>query len=317
MCTSNYYKETVFFVGLILNTISSIIILVLIILSGIQYNFININWAKINPYQNLGDYELSLCIIYIFCCIIGFIVFIKQLECKTMQKIYILYGLFSWVYSIIVLVIAFVYLPNMIKDNDNNSTCESINLKGILKDFDKFEHIFNEINQYLCSSNCTCSNDEKMNFQKCDYKINLTNIIDTQYQSNFDEEKFFSYWARVEKRFECANLCKNSYDGNNEESKNHFLFTDSTKNVKKNGCIYPLSNWLNKMIISFASLLIINIIISTLCLYICVAILFDKVYEGSNIPKSFINKNKLSGIIPGAKDSNSLDVKINNNNKTK
>ena len=313
MCTSNYYKETVFFTGLILNIISSIIVLVLIILSGVQYNFININWAKINAYQNLGDYELSLCIIYIFCCILGFIVFIKQLECKTMQKIYILYGILAWVYSIIVCVIAFIYSPNVIKDNDNNSKCKSINLKRILKDFDNFENLFNEISGYLCSSNCTCSNGEKMNFQKCDYNGNLSDYINNQYISDFDEEKFFKYWARVENKFECAGICRIGY---NELSINQFLFTDSSKTVKKNGCIYPLSNWLNKMIISFGSLLIINIVISTLCLYICFAILFDKVYEGSNLPKSLMSKNKLSGIIPGGKDFGSVDVKINNNNNS-
>ena len=311
MITSNFYKENVFFTGLILNAISSTFVLILIILSGIQYNYININWAKINAYQNLGDYELSLCIIYVFCCILGFIVFIKQLECKTMQKIYILYGTLSWVYSIIVCVLVFICSPNVIKDNDNNSTCKSINLKGILKDFDNFEVIFYEINEYLCSSNCTCPNDEKMNFQKCDYDGNLSNYIDRQYVSDFDEEKFFKYWARVENKFECAGICK---IGDNETSINQFLFTDNTKNVTKKGCIYPLSNWLNKMIISFGSLLIINIIISTLCLYICFAILFDKVYEGSNLPKSFVSKNKLSGIIQGGKDFNSVDVKISNNN---
>jgi hypothetical protein len=226
-----------------------------------------------------------------------------------MQKIYILFGTFAWVYSIIVCVIAFIYSPNVIKDNDNNSKCKSIHLKRILKDFDKLENIFYGIYDYLCSSNYTCSNDEKMNFQKCDYNGNLSDCIDKQYAGDFDEEKFFKYWARVENKFECAGICRN-------ESINKFLFTDSTKNVKKNGCIYPLSNWLNKMIISFGSLLIINIVISTLCLYICFAILFDKVYEGSNLPKSFINKNKLSGIIPGGKDFNSVDVKINNNNNS-
>ena len=320
MCTSNYYKETVFFFGLILNIISSIIILILIILSGVQYKFININWAKINAYQNLGDYELSLCIIYIFCCILGFIVFIKKLECKTMQKIYLLYGILSWIYSIIVCVIAFIYSPNVIKDNDNNSTCKSINLKGLLKDFNNFDNLFYEINKYLCSSNCPCANDEKMNFQKCDYNDNLTNYIDKQYENNFDEEKLFSYWARIENKFDCAGICKTKYlespNGNNEMNISQFLFTDITKDVKNYGCIYPLSNWLNKMIISFGSLLIINIFISTLCLYICFAILFDKVYEGSNLPKSYISKNKLSGIIPGGKDNNSLNVKIINNNNT-
>ena len=159
--------------------------------------------------------------------------------------------------------------------------------------------------------------------------------LQIKYISDFDEEKFFKYWARIENKFECAGICRIGY---NETSINKFLFTDSTKTVKKNGCIYPLSNWLNKMIISFGSLLIINIVISTLCLYICFVILFVKVYEESNLPKSFMSKDKFPSIIPGEKDFkelkdfkdlkefkdfkdfSSVDVKIsndNNSNKTK
>ena len=108
-----FYKENVFLSGLILNIISSIIIIVLIVLCGIQYKYIDIDFAKINAYQNLKDFQLSFCIIYLFCCILGFIVFIKSLECKTMQKIYILYAILSWIYSVIVCVICFLSSPNI------------------------------------------------------------------------------------------------------------------------------------------------------------------------------------------------------------
>ena len=326
MCTTNFYKETVFLTGLILNIISSAIIIVLIILCGVQYKYININWGKINSFQNLCDYELSLCIIYIFCCVLGFIVFIKSLECKTMQKIYIIYGILAWVYSIVVCVICFISYPNKIKNNSDKS-CEMLNFKGILKDFNKFENIFYEVNKYLCSNDCPCRDGEKMNFQKCNFNGNFSNYVDKDY--NLNDKKFMSYWSLIEDKFKCFSICEkfsNLSDENNDEEYK-FLFTDNTKTIEKYGCIYPLSNWLNQMIISFNSLVIINIVLSILCIYICFAILYDKVYEGSNLPQSINNNiygsgyiskngNRQTGIIRGIpQKDNSLDVKVNTDNK--
>ena len=58
------HKATVFLTGLILNIISSVIVIVLIILCGIHFKYIDIKWASINEYQNLCDFELSFCNIY-------------------------------------------------------------------------------------------------------------------------------------------------------------------------------------------------------------------------------------------------------------
>lgn len=66
--TTNLYKANVFLIGLVLNCICSGLSLILIILCGIQYKYININWTKLNFFQNLHDLELSSCIINIICC---------------------------------------------------------------------------------------------------------------------------------------------------------------------------------------------------------------------------------------------------------
>lgn len=329
MCTTNFYKETVFLTGLILNIISSAIIIVLIILCGVQYKYININWGKINSFQNLCDYELSLCIIYIFCCVLGFIVFIKSLECKTMQKIYIIYGILSWAYSIVVCVVCFLSCPKIIK-NTSDLNCQSINPTGLLKDFYKFENIFYEINKYLCSDECTCPENEKMNFQKCpeELKKNAFNqsleiYAGSDFANEFKSNKFMSYWEKIEKKFECVGFCNISYY-NLEENINKFLFSDNRNNIKNKGCLFPLSNWLNKMILSFNILVIINIILSSICIYICFAILFDKVYEGSNYPEQPTNVRKKKNLSLSenkqininnddlSKKDKSIDVKITN-----
>ncbi len=324
MC-SRFYKENVFLTGLILNIISSVIIIILIILCGIQYNYIKINWTKINPYQNLCDFELSFCILYFFTCILGFIVFIKSLECKTMQKIYIIYAILTWVYSVVVCVICFISAPKIIKYN-SDTNCESLNLKGILQNFYKFENIFYEVNNYFCS-------EEIINFQKCSdvtkneafdlSLLNLNNSNKKMYE-NFNKDKFMSYWSKIEKKFKCVGLCNTSYISdidNNLTNISNYLFSDNTKPIDNtSGCIFPLSDWLNKMIISFACLLIVNIVLSVICIYICFAIYYDKVYEGSNYPdighiKGIISKseNKQIEIIKGNLVKNkSIDNKITN-----
>jgi hypothetical protein len=331
MCNC-FYKANVFFTGLILNIICSIIEIVLIILCGIQYRYIDIQWAKINAYQNLCDFELSFCILYIFTCILGFIVFIKSLECKTMQKIYLIYAIITWIFSVVVCAICFISYPNIIKDN-SNIDCQSINPKGILKNINKFDNIFYEVNKFLCSDDCMCS-DEIISFQKCPDLIkteafksvsNLNSNSDITIKEKFNE-KFMSYWSKIEKKFDCVGICNTSYvspNDNNIININKYLFSDYRNSIENMGCLYPLSLWLNKMIISFASLLIFNIVLSFICIYIGFAILFDKVYEGSNYPDfNYIqgikgnNINQQEEIIKGSVSYNkSMEARVTSNNK--
>lgn len=300
MC-KHFYRENVFLSGLILNIISSIIIVILIALCGIQYQYININFTKLNSYQNICNLQLSLCIIYVFCCILGFIVFIKHLECKTMEKIYIIYGILSWIYSIVVYIICFLSYPNIIKNN-SDLNCQLIELKGILKNFNKVENILYQTNNYLCSNDCPCPGNQKMNFQKCPvniinngFKEGLLNYIGSEFEQKFNSEKFMSYWSKIENKFKCVGFCNISYyssDINNYKNINKFLFSDNRNEIKNNGCLFSLSDWLNKMILSFSCLTLINIVLSVICIYICFAILFDKVFEGSNFPQSSVSYNK-------------------------
>ena len=276
MCTTNYFKETVFLIGFILNIISSVILISAIILCGIQFKYVNINWIKTYLFHNLSFYELSYCIIYIFVCILGFIAFIRKLECKIIQKIYIIYGILTFIYSIIVCSICFISNPNIIKDNDES--CQSVKFKGILKDFNISEEIFYRVNEILCSNSCPCPEGEKMNFQKCPYKEELSNFIDKEYE-NFDGNNFISYWSNIEKKFHCVGLCKTfSFSSEEDDNINKYLFSDSNEKDIKHGCIYPLSNWISKMIISFSCLVIINLILLAFCLYMAFALLFDKIY---------------------------------------
>ena len=287
MCTK-FYKKNVFLSGLFLNIISSLLVLILIILCGVQFKYINNNFTKLNPYQNLCDFELSFCIIYIFCCILGFIVFIKSLECKTMQIIYLIYAILAWILSIIACVFSFLSVPDKYKKN-SITNCDSINLKGILHNFNKLEPIFYEIDNILTSNECPSSSNSFQNYKECPEEIRdnaikngLSNITNNDIKDNFKTKEFISYWSDVEKKFDCVGFCNISY------------YSNETKYDL--GCLYPFSNWLNKMILSFSSILIVNIVISVICIYIGFAIYFDKVFEGSNYPDVSGNYNE-KGII--------------------
>lgn len=315
MCT-HFFKKTVFLTGLIINIISSTLLIILIILCGIQYNYININFTKINTYQRLSDFQLSLCILYIFTCVLGFIVFIKHLECKTMQKIYIIYAFLTWVYSIIVCIQCFLSYPNIIKKN-SDLNCQSIKLRGLLKNFQKFENIFYDINNYLCSNDCPCKEDENMKFQKCQdiikRKVFNESMADGGFGDNFNYNKFMLYWEKIENKFECVGFCNESYynfEENNIVNISKYLFSNNRNIIKNYGCLFPLSNWLNKMILSFVSIMIVNIVLSAICIYICIAILFDKVYEGSNYPQYFTGSHKKNIF----HKSENKQININNEN---
>lgn len=330
--TEKLYKENVFLIGLILNSVCSAISLVLIILCGIQYKYININWTNLNFFHNLKDLELSSSIINIICCILGFCVFIKKLECKTLQKIYILVASLISIYSIIVCIISFSATPKIIEKNSENS-CNSSNMKGILKNINKIENIFYDLDEYICSLDCPCNENEIMTFQKCGndniLKHSISNISDKKIISNFDSDKFLSYWSSLEDKFDCVGLCNTSYyqrDKNNITNINKYLFSENKNPIKSYGCIYPFSKFLYNMIISFSSLLLIYIIILVMCIYICIGIFLDKVYEGSNFPhrskglyeKGYIGKNikREVNVIQGSKRQDSLNAKINNKDNT-
>lgn len=291
MFTTNLYKENVFLIGLILNSICCAISIVLIILSGVQYKYININWTKLNFFHNLCDLELSSSILIFICSILGFTVFIKKLECKTLQKIYILIASLFSIYSIVVCFISFFSLPKVIKQN-SEECCKSSNMKGILKNMNKIENIFYALDEYICSPDCPCKNNQILNYLKCEnnniLKESIELIPDKKIISNFDSEKFVSYWSFLEEKFDCIGLCNMTYlseDKNEIISMNKYLFSDNDNKIKNYGCIYPLSEYLYKMIISFSILLVIYILICVMSIYICFAIYLDKVFEGSNFPK--------------------------------
>ena len=295
MFTTNLYKENVFLIGLILNSICFAISIILIILSGVQYKYININWTKLNFFHNLSDLELSSSIINFICCILGFTVFIKKLECKTLQKIYILVASLISVYSIVVCFISFFSLPKVIKQNSEDC-CQASNMKGILKNMNKIENLFYDVDEYICSTDCPCSNNQILNYEKCEDNNRLMESIalipDKKIISNFNSEKFVSYWSFIEEKFNCIGLCNMTYFSEEKNAiikMNKYLFSDNENNIENYGCIYPLSDYLNKMIISFSSLLVIYIIICVMAIYICFAIYLDKVFEGSNFPKQRSN----------------------------
>lgn len=327
--TTNLYKANVFLIGLVLNCICSGLSLILIILCGIQYKYININWTKLNFFQNLHDLELSSCIINIICCILGFFIFIKKFECKTLQKIYMLITSLIAVYSIIVCIISFAAIPKIIKENSTNQ-CESSNMKGILTNINKIENIFYILDNYICSDKCPCSGNETKTFEQCEntsiLQESLDSVPDKKIISNFNSEKFITYWSFIEKKFDCVGLCNTSYILNDQSdvSIKKYLFSENKNSIENYGCICPLSEFLNKMIKSFSIILVIYIIVSVMCIYIDTAIYLDKVFEGSNFPhkpndlfeKGIIGKNivRQVNIIQGSNNIESINGKINKDN---
>ena len=136
-----------------------------------------------------------------------------------------------------------------------------------------------------------------------------------------------TYTDFIEEKFNCVGLCNTSYistENNDLITINKYLFSDNTNSIKNFGCIFPLSDYLYKMIISFSVLLIINILFLVMSIYIGIAIYLDKVFEGSNFPhkpndlfeKGIIGKNivRQVNIIQGSNNIESINGKINKDN---
>ena len=302
---SKLHKATVFLIGLTSNIIITILVIAELIICIINYNYININWARINIFKTLPELEISTCILYVFSCVLGFIVFIKSLECKTMQKIYFLYTLIVFIFSFVTLIFCFLSTPN--KSNSGN---------GILENFEKCDQIFIDISETLCSTDCPCDESTKINFQQCPDNIKgkifndfLSNDDNKNIFKYFNQKKFISYWNRIEKKFVCT--------GWNFNNITNFLFTDVNTNINENkeNCNNKLSRWLNIMILLFGSLLVVILAITIFCLYVDFCIYYDKVYEGSNFPTEPEKASDLVGVIGGKIESQVGIVKGTKNAK--
>ena len=247
-----------------------------------------------------------------------------------MQKIYIIYATLSFIYSIVVAVVCFLSSPKIIKNN-SDLDCQKIDLKGILNNFHKLENIFYETDKYLCSNECPCLDDEKNIFQKCPKELkksvfnrSLLYYTGSEFQKRFNDNKFMKYWEKIENKFKCVGFCNTTYfniEDNNYTYINKYLFSNKNKNIKNKGCLFQMSDWLNKIILSYGVLVVINTVLTIICIYICFAILFDKVYEGSNYPqysgrmfRKKISENKQIDIANEnqLKKDKSLDDKITN-----
>lgn len=293
ICT-NFYKATIFKAGFVSNIFYTIFSIALLILCGIQYNIINIKWAKLNIFQCLGDLEISYIVLISLCSIFGYFVFISSLECKTLELIYLIYGSIVFIFSIIVVIWCFLGSPDFINES---SQCELIKYKGLLNGFEKFDKLFINVDKALCSNNCKCINDENsvFNFKKCEENL-IGDTFKTTFENkdikNFERGKFMSFWSMIEKKFDCTGLCEVEYSVGNENKKiDKYLFSDINRGKIENyGCIFIMSKWIKRIVISFGSLAVANSLLNLFCIFMDFALYFDFVFEGSNIPKFYPKK---------------------------
>lgn len=261
MCICDkFYKVTIFNSGFLSNVFYTAMTIVITILCGIQYNYIYIEWTKLNIFKCLAPLQIGNVVLCILNSILGFIIFIPKLECKTMELIYIIFCPITFVFSLLVSVFCFLGAPQGMKSSIISNNCPNLEYKGIFKGMENFDSLFIEVDKAFCSANCTCeifdkevfekyySNDtfiryiningeiiNKISFDNCPLPLKKSvfeNYIKNNISHNnlkFNKEKFMTYFEKIENKFKCSGWCETLYQSENDEQNE----SDENLNINK------------------------------------------------------------------------------------
>ena len=313
-------KSTVRRSGRYITFSCSIFCIVNIILISIQYKYVNISWMSKGIWRHYPNLSVLAIFVQVLGIILGIIINYRNLECKTLQKIYCIYQLLAIIY--VLFVCNFSIICSIIKKNNETLNCNK-SLKGFFTQFYYLDDYFHIVDYNLCSENCLCvtnnpeiyyslsegnydkniiynerlSDDYIIKFQKCD--ISLQNNINKyfDYSESYNKigsvniKRFYKYWNNIENKFNCIGWCKLNYENTTNHNMKKYLFSNINKGIINESCMEKVTNWISKMILSFGIILYISWFLMVASYVFGFMLCFDLVFEGPNV-RIITNENE-------------------------
>ena len=313
-------KSTVRRSGRYITFSCSIFCIVNIILISIQYKYVNISWMSKGIWRHYPNLSVLAIFVQVLGIILGIIINYRNLECKTLQKIYCIYQLLAIIY--VLFVCNFSIICSIIKKNNETLNCNK-SLKGFFTQFYYLDDYFHIVDYNLCSENCLCvtnnpeiyyslsegnydkniiynerlSDDYIIKFQKCD--ISLQNNINKyfDYSESYNKigsvniKRFYKYWNNIENKFKCIGWCKLNYENTTNHNMKKYLFSNINKGIINESCMEKVTNWISKMILSFGIILYISWFLMVASYVFGFMLCFDLVFEGPNV-RIITNENE-------------------------
>lgn len=204
--------------------------------------------------------------------------------------------------------------------------------KRILTYWRSLDYLMIEVDKVLCGNDCHCDvniyaqrmfeSDPYASLIFSDYSVNLiptalnvinfqnckrlskervnTSFIENEKNTwgelaitDFDIEKFATFWGYIENRFECAGWCTTAYQTENynklatgQRMMYKYLFSDINKGpVKNKGCLKQILNWFPRAMLAYGSLTFFAGIFQIIAFIMALALLLHKSENEDNESK--------------------------------
>ena len=249
-------KSCIAKIGLIFSIIFGILSIVTIVLCGIEYDFVNLNWIEGEKYKSLPLVTLISEIFSIAVMILGIIEF----SCCSNSKCFgIIVSMHSYkhhnqylIIQLLALVFCFIISVICLLASDTGKTKDYIGCntkyKGIFKYWENIDKLFEAVDVSLCSIDCPCDFTNSITkeftdnlttreyfdtyvvdgyneaFQKCPETLQnkVKNYFEEYEKDNGNKlsklniKKFAQYWKYIENKFNCVGWCQTTYIHNSE-----------------------------------------------------------------------------------------------------
>ena len=295
-----------------------------IIIISIQFKYVNIIWQSKGMWRHFANLSILACFFQFLGISLAIIINLRNLECKTLQKIFCIYQILDIIYVLFVCIFSIICAD--IKEDIETKNCYK-DLKGFFSHFLILDEYFQKIDSTLCSNDCQCvisdsnfykilyyegisniyfnkeTNDKNIiRFQQCNQSIqeNINKYFteNSNVKDNFKDikiDKFYKYWKNVEEKFKCIGWCNLYYEDSNNKNRTmkKYLFSDINNGIVDNSCMIQLTHWISKWIKIFGIILFVSWFLMVLSYIFGFMLCFDYVYEGPNVRIDTINDNSI------------------------
>lgn len=319
MCQNKYTIRTV---GIVCTAITFGLGVATLVLSCIELNTIYAKWSD-SPYKNLGPTQITASVLIVFASLLGFVTFSPTnhpICCDFFYAFFILIGsLFCYGIGMFAAIAAAMKGRVRIISGCHP---ENTGLLNIWKGVDEFFMIANSV---FCSPLCPCdlnkqtkeeflnhrfaaeelanmdyvlSDGPVTNLRECGEKtVNEVMRIYAQNPNNtirdIDYNKFFNYWKKIEKKFDCTGWCETSYTNMftlKKQRMEKYVFSDINRGVPKYpGCLNRVLRWLYVYTSIIASFLLFCGFLGTISLILVFAYIGLKQKMMENVGQQEMN----------------------------
>ena len=264
-------KSTLRLVGLVITALTCGIGIATIVLSCIELRTVYATWSD-GPYKNLGPTQITAAVLITFASLFGFITFSRGKHPICCDFIYIVFILIGSLFCFGIGM--FAAIAAAMKGRVRIISGCQPEVTGLLNIWKGVDEFFMIANSVFCSPVCPCTITSKTKEEFLNHRFASEELANMKYTvsegdyvtslndcgektvnevmrlyaqnpnntlRNVDYNKFFKYWKKIEKKFDCSGWCETSYVNMftlKKQRMTKYVFSDINRGVPKYpGCL--------------------------------------------------------------------------------